>query len=246
MNLRLDHDSAVPLHAQVEDVLRELIRDPDYQEGKLLPPEEEMAARFGISRNTLRAGINRMVFEGLLVRRRGYGTVVAQPRVRASRMEAWGSFTREMEARGHQVETFRLNARVIRAPDAAARALGVKAGSPVVRLERIKGFQGERVVRFLSLLHPRTKLNVKDDFSRPLYELIEERSGLIPEHSHESMSAVAADATLARALDVAPGAPLLRRERRVTDPGDRPIEYAVNHYRSDRFLYTLSITRSTS
>lgn len=246
MMLRLDHSSAVPLHAQVEVVLRRLILDPEYQDGKTLPAEEEMAARFGISRNTIRAGINRLVYEGLLVRKRGYGTVVAKPVVRSSRMEEWGSFTREMELLGHQVSIFYLSAKRVSAPNKVANILALREGTSVLKLERVKGFQGERVVSFVSYLHPRTKLHEEDDFHRPLYELIEERSGVIPEHSHESITAVAADCTQGAALDVELGAPLLRRERRVTDSGDRPVEYAVNHYRSDRFVYHLNIKRVVS
>ena len=39
INLEIDHSSPVPLHKQVEILLRELIKSPDYQSGKLLPKE---------------------------------------------------------------------------------------------------------------------------------------------------------------------------------------------------------------
>jgi len=46
--LRIDHESSVPLHAQVEDMLRKLIEHPEYQNGKLLPNEVDIAKRLGI------------------------------------------------------------------------------------------------------------------------------------------------------------------------------------------------------
>ena len=72
--LRLHHDSPVPLHAQVERLLRELVRRPEYQKGQLLPDEVSLAMRLGVSRGTVRAGISKLVFEGVLERKPGIGT----------------------------------------------------------------------------------------------------------------------------------------------------------------------------
>ena len=53
----------MPLHAQVERLLRDLIREPAYREGRLLPDEVTLARRLGVSRNTVRAGIARLAFD---------------------------------------------------------------------------------------------------------------------------------------------------------------------------------------
>jgi GntR family transcriptional regulator len=246
MNISIDHDSPVPLHAQVEELLRNLIRAPAYQKGKLLQPEEELARQLGISRSTLRAGINRLVYEGLLVRRRGYGTVVTAPEIRTSRLEAWDSFTREMESKGHTVETFLLSVRRTRIPAEARRGLDLPTGNSVVTVERVKGFDGKPVVHFLSYLHPRLGLTGRENYGRPLYELLAECAHVQPERSHETLTAVSADEAMAEALNVPVGAPLLRRERCVTDQGRRPVEFAINHYRCDLFRYTLDIRRGGS
>jgi hypothetical protein len=55
--LRLDHRSAMPLHTQAGQLLRDLIRRPEYQSGALLPDEVALAARLGISRGTVRLAI---------------------------------------------------------------------------------------------------------------------------------------------------------------------------------------------
>jgi DNA-binding GntR family transcriptional regulator len=49
---------------------------------------------------------------------------------------------------------------------------------------------------------------------------------------------------MAEHLGVRPGTPLLQRVRRVLDAASRPIEFALNHYRSDRFEYTLHLQRN--
>ena len=76
----IDQKSAVPLHAQVRELLRAFIRKPEYQGGALLPDEVTLANRLGVSRGTLRAGIAKLVDEGLLERKAGRGTRVTRAR----------------------------------------------------------------------------------------------------------------------------------------------------------------------
>ena len=67
MSFSIDHKSALPLHAQVENLLRELIASDEYKKGKFLPNEVSFAKQLGISRNTVRQATNKLVYEGLLV-----------------------------------------------------------------------------------------------------------------------------------------------------------------------------------
>lgn len=69
-SFKLDHNSGLPLHYQVEQLLREMIQEPEYQDGKLFPKEVDMAKMLGISRNTIRQATNRLEHENLLVRKR--------------------------------------------------------------------------------------------------------------------------------------------------------------------------------
>lgn len=78
MKLELDPNSSKPLHLQAEELLRTMIQQEEYRgKGKLLPNEVELSKALNISRNTLRQAINKLVFEGLLIRKKGYGTTVA-------------------------------------------------------------------------------------------------------------------------------------------------------------------------
>ena len=82
---RLDHESPLPLHAQAEQVLRELIQQPGQRAAGLLPDEVSLSRSLGISRNTLRAAIGRLVAEGRLERKAGVGTRVTEPKVQSGR-----------------------------------------------------------------------------------------------------------------------------------------------------------------
>jgi DNA-binding GntR family transcriptional regulator len=76
--MKIDPNSSKPLHLQAEEILRRLIEENDYKNGKLLPSETDMSKQLNISRNTLRQAINKLVIEGLLIRKKGVGTKVAK------------------------------------------------------------------------------------------------------------------------------------------------------------------------
>ena len=61
MKISIDHNSAIPLYLQIENQLRNIIREPEYKKGKMLPNEVDLSKQLGISRNTLRQAINNLV-----------------------------------------------------------------------------------------------------------------------------------------------------------------------------------------
>ena len=69
----IDHNSVLPLHHQVEDMLRRLIQDPEYKDGKLLPNEVDIAKKLGISRNTVRQATNKACLRAIAREKKGRG-----------------------------------------------------------------------------------------------------------------------------------------------------------------------------
>ena len=105
MRYAIDHKSSYPLHKQAETLLRKMILEEEYQNGKALPNEVEMAKKLAISRTTLRQAINTLVSEGLLIRKKRVGTKVAPAPV-SSRSNNWLSFSQEMKIRGIPIKNY--------------------------------------------------------------------------------------------------------------------------------------------
>ena len=238
----LDRGSALPLHAQIECELRQMIALPEFQNGAIFPDELTLANRFGVSRGTVRAALTRLVSQRLLERRAGVGTRVL-PASAESSIGAWRSFSEEMARRNIKVETFSLDVRRQAAPERVARSLQVSQGSEVLQLDRVRGWDGQPVLHSRSWFHPRLRLRETIDFARPLYTLLQEETGAVAESAREEFSAVLAPATLARFLKVKNGDPLLLRCHTVFDTGKRPMEFAEVHYVSARFTLTLDLKR---
>ncbi len=242
MNLKIDHSSPVPLHAQVENLLRELIELPEYRDGGFLPKEVELAGKLGISRNTLRQATNKLEYEGLLIRKKGIGTRVAQKSM-TTQLQLWHSFTQEMNDRGIKFRNFDLRTEWIEVEEKIASFFNINLNTVVFKLSRLRGDEEGPFVYFESYFHPRTGLTGNEDFTRPLYEIMENDYHVVPSLSKERIKARLASGIMAKRLQIKKGEAVLVRERFVFDPGDRPLEYNIGFYRADRFTYSIDIKR---
>lgn len=242
MRLSIDHKSPIPLHAQVEELVREMIKSPEYQGNALLPNETSLAKQLGISRNTLRQAFNKLVYEGLLVRKKGVGTRVADKNV-STKANNWLSFSQEMKASGIEIINFDLQVSWVEADDEMADFFNIETGKKILKLERVRGRAEYPFVYFVSYFHPRIGLSGKEDFRRPLYEILEKDYSVIVKLSKENISAELAGKQIGEILGVDPSSPILKRKRFVFDPGGRPVEYNLGYYRADSFTYTIESER---
>jgi GntR family transcriptional regulator len=237
MKLSIDHKSHVPLHIQAETLLRSIIADPQYADGKLLPNEVDLAKQLAISRTTIRQALNKLVYEGLLIRKKGIGTKVSTSSV-SSKSNNWLSFSQEMKARGIPIKNFELHVSWVLPPESIANFFEISTDKKILKLERLRGKPEGPFVYFVSYFHPRVGLTGEEDFKRPLYEILEKDHMVIANLSQEEISAKAADKFIAGKLEVEQGSPILFRKRFVFDQGDRPIEYNLGYYKADSFIYT--------
>jgi GntR family transcriptional regulator len=242
IDFSVDHKSSIPLHVQVESLLRKMIDSPEYQNGKLLPKEVELAKRLGISRNTIRQATNKLEHENLLTRKKGVGTRAVKNTV-ATKLSNWLSFSEEMHNKGMEFKNYDLKVSWIKADEEIAEALQIEKGKNVLKLERLRGLDKGPFVYFISYFHPRVGLTGKEDFTRHLYEILEQDYATMPSVSKEKITAIAANPTLEKKLNIKKGVPVLFRKRLVCDPGDRPIEYNLGYYRADSFVYEIDIKR---
>ncbi len=242
MELIIDHNSPIPLHFQVEELLRKMIELPEYKNGGFLPKEVELAKRLGISRNTIRQATNKLEYKGLLIRKKGVGTKVAENTV-STNLNSWHSFTQEMSEKGVDFVNFQIETKWVKADTTIASFMQIPEQTEVLCLIRLRGFEDGPFVYFESYFHPRIGLTGKEDFSRPLYDIIERDYHVVPVLSREKIRAKSSSAITAKRLRIKRGDPVLVRERLVYDPGNRPVEYNIGFYIAEKFTYSIDIKR---
>ncbi len=241
MKLSIDHNSAIPLYLQAEQLLREMIVMPKYLEGKLLPNEVAMSKELGISRNTLRQATNKLVYEGLIFRKKGVGTIVSKSV--DSKAKNWMSFTQEMESKGISVVNYDIAHAWVTPETRILNSLGLAEGTKVLKMERLRGGEDGPFVYFISYFHPRIGLTGEEDFNRQLYSILQNDYSIIAKLSKEEITAQACTQKLATKLKINVGDPILVRKRIVYDPGKRPIEYNIGYYRANSIVYTVESER---
>jgi GntR family transcriptional regulator len=239
----IDHKSKLPLHVQVEEHIRKLISLEKFKNGAFLPKEVELANRLGVSRNTIRQATNKLENEGLILRKKGVGTKVAEKKGLLTGLDHWYSFTKEMQDRGIRVTNLQIKVEWVTVNETIRNFFHSGSDKKILKLSKLKGEEsGEPIVYFESYFHPRIGVSENDEFDRPLYGMLEEKYGVVVHRSYENISARAAGA-LGKKLNVEASFPVLYRERFVYDIGDRPVEYNIGYYRSDRFTYSIDIQK---
>ena len=227
-----------PKYRQLQGVLSELIAT-ELNPGDRVPSERELMARFAVSRATVRQAIDALERDGLLERRHGSGTFVAERRV-TSRLHL-ASFSQDMARRGLVPTTQLLSAERIGADDEVAAALGLSPGAPVAHLERLRSADG-RPMAYEVGDYPLIRLPglLEEDLTGSVYDLLQRRYRRAPEGGEQLLWAQAASSALARALEVESGAALLVFRRTSLSRGE-PIERTTSWYRADRYRISMQL-----
>ena len=207
-----------------------------------LPKEVTLSNKLGVSRNTLRQAINKLVTEGLIERKKGVGTKVVTRKI-ATRLDNWISFTKEMRNQGIDVVNHLVRIALVTPEDKVYEVLSVAKNKKIWKLEKIRGSGTAKYLYSVSYFHPRIGITGKEDFNIPLYELLENNHDIIVSVSKEKLRAIKADSNITSLLNIDKNMPILKRERLVCDRGDRPVEYNVVYYNTDYFTYDIDIKR---
>jgi GntR family transcriptional regulator len=231
-----------PLYAQAVDALKRLINEEPYLPGEQLPTEGALADLLGISRTTLRMAMGHLELEGMVARRQGIGTFVAENSVDIREgMESLTSLQLLAKAAGLQTETISREVRILSAGDEWTDAVGTELGATMSQVQCTISIEG-RPVAFMRTLAPETWADPDDleNASGSLLEFLIAQNDPAPNHTHSKIRAVPADLFLAGQLEVPEGEALLYLiETYFTASGD-PIALSHNYFVSDRFGFYIS------
>src|SRR3954469_271145 len=109
--------------------------------GTAIPSERQPRADLGVSRLTVRAALDDLAREGYLVRRRGSGTYVQQPKI--SQELTMTSFSEDMRRRGMAPSSTTLSLTRELAGSRLGRFLNVSPGDEIVVVKRLRLADGE-------------------------------------------------------------------------------------------------------
>ncbi|NML52619.1 GntR family transcriptional regulator [Streptomyces sp. R302] len=227
-------------HEQIAAELRRAIQREEYPVGAHLPAETELAARYGVSRGTVRQAVAALTAEGLIGSRQGARRVVLAGG-RSQSFAELRSFAQWARSMGREA-TGRVVAQEYRpaTPQDAAR-LQLSEGVALLNVLRVRGLDGEPVLVertvYADWISPAVELLAPDCAS--VTQRLYDETGLVFAHGEHVIDAVSAGARDAELLAVRRTSPLLRVRRVTTTHDGRPVEWSDDRYRPDAVSFSV-------
>jgi GntR family transcriptional regulator len=231
--IQIDRASPVPLYHQLAEQLIAAISDGTLRPGDPFENEQAMSDRLSLSRPTVRRAISELVNKGLLVRRRGIGTTVANQMVH--RKAELTSLYDDLEREGRTPHTDVLSLQCDVQDARAAEALGLPPGTPVVAIVRLRYAGDVPLAIMRNWLPPAMNdLTVEALQKEGLYALLRAR-GIRPSVARQRIGARNATAEERRTLHLTKAEPLVTMTRSAYDADGSPVEFGDHCYRADQY-----------
>lgn len=231
-----------PLYQQIKGLILQGLQQGEWKPGEVIPSEIELAGRYRVSQGTVRKAIDELASEHLLVRRQGKGTFVATHAEQQVQYRFLRLYPDQGAADGEgPAQRDFVDCRRQRATAEVARALGLRAGDPVLQSRRLLRFAGVPTILedlwlpggpFKGLTAERLM-----DYHGPMYALFESEFEVRMVRAEEKIRAVLPDPAQAALLEVTAATPLLSVERIAYTYNDVPMELRRGLYRTDSHHY---------
>ena len=223
---QVSKSSPTPLYYQLFSLLKARILDGTLALGLRLPPEEQLADLFKVSRITAKRAMDDLAAEGLVERQRGRGThVIFQYSPRPAGAPLTGMLQEiERTVGNSSAQILDYGMRV--PPQEIREDLRLADGETALHLLQVRERDGMKFGHYSSWT---ARMDMPADpaiFENTPRLSYYRQQGLEVSHATQTLSAVSADASVADALDVAEGNPLLsltRRSYQKTGTGDEQI-----------------------
>jgi len=229
-----------PAYQRIRNVIWQRIDLGELKPGDAVDSERELAKIHEVSLMTARHALAELEHEGLVERRRGSGTFVAQPKIHFNKLTG---FTEQMASRNLSPRSLVLSCSVINSEHEISARLGLPAASRLLMVKRLRQAAHEPFALETCYLSAEDFSDVaRAPLERgSLFAVLEREHGIQLAHADEEIDATPADPKTAELLAIPRGAPLLRIRQVIFSTQGKAVLYVIGLYRSDR--HTLRIRR---
>jgi GntR family transcriptional regulator len=241
---RLREAPGTALYRRIANLLTEDIASGVLEPGHRLPSEQQLAEHYGVARMTARHALEQLAADGLISRRHGLGTFVANSKI-VRRVTGMTGFFEDLKARGMTPVSRILRLETTPAGPRLAVRLGILENEPLVHLLRLRLANDEPAALTSAWLKAELCGAVmhSDLVHRSLYAILEEDCHLSLGHAEQRVEARRASREAAQWLCVRAGSPLLYVERLTYLSDNRLVGVTETLYRSDHYALTSVVYR---
>ena len=243
----LKRDAPVPLYYQLKGLLLQQIAGGTWEVGVTIPSETDLATKFGVSRATVRQALMELVQSGHLHRIQGKGTFVTEPKVEP--IGALTSFSENMEAAGLVPKRNTLVAEWRNLAEGVAEDLQQAPGRAFY-VERLL-IANDVPLALQKAWYPAWLVNGKEDLftkrmldQQSLYEILQAKCGVVLDTADETIDVLMPDEQERELMGLPKDMPVMQIHRNTYDRTGRTIEAVNLLFRSDRYRYRVTLSRS--
>lgn len=232
-------DITIPLYQQLYDTIMAKIRSGEYPVGAMIPSEAQLSKMYGISRVTVRSGIQRLCNDHILEKKHGKGTFVTMP-VYMDTISEEGSFTKSCLKMGKTPSTRIISKGMVLAEPWVSSHLGVKEGEEVICIKRLRLVDGAPSIIEEDYFHSELKVILKEDIEHnPLMDIIKKRTGKTAGSFNDVMDIRHATKEQGELLGCVTGTPLLCVSQSVLADQSQILYFNQQYIRTDIYKFTV-------
>jgi GntR family transcriptional regulator len=211
--------------------------------GRAIPSERQLSQDLGVSRLTVRAAIDELSREGYLVRRRGSGTFVSEPKI--AQELTMSSFSEEMTRRGMKPGSRTLSLEVKHAGAYLGRCLHVSPSERIVVAKRLRLADDETMaIETLHVPEPLVPGLTREDFDKTsFYDLLTQRYGIEIVGGSQTIEPTVTNEEESEVLGVPLHSPAFQFERTTRSEDGTIVEFVRSIYRGDRYRLVTELSR---
>jgi GntR family transcriptional regulator len=246
MKKTINKQSRIPFYYQLAEILREIIEASALgDETELLPSENELVRQYHVSRATVRQALSLLEREGLVYKAKGKGTFIAKHRVRYP-LTQFVSTTEDMERRGWKPGVEVISFEEIETYSPITESLRLNEADTVYELCRLRQGNADPVGIQWAYLPAKCCSGLIDlDLTTSLVQVMENEFGIIFWSAHEILRARLPTEFEAEKLQIPRNLPIIYMERITFAVDGTPVEFLQSVWRSDKYEYEFSLTRTS-
>jgi GntR family transcriptional regulator len=226
-----------PISSQIENILLERIQEGKYTPDVIFPSEAELCLEFNVSRATVRTAISALSAKGLLIRRPGKGTFLAQSLRLDSGLERLESVLSIARRQGLKPEIKGLSVSVIKADETIATKLACTVDQPITLIQRTI-FVEKKAYSLHQDYVPNKFLvpsQISSNFDGSVLDLLKLHHSPPLKEAVTEITSINANQEQSSQLGVSPNDALILLRETVYDEGLEIVSYSENFFVPDRF-----------
>ena len=243
----INKQSHIPYYAQLAEILRGIIRDSlSAKETEFLPSENELVSTYQVSRATVRQALSLLEREGLVHKAKGKGTFITKHRVRYP-LTTLLPTTEDMQRRGWKPGVKVLSFGEVDTHAPITESLQLDPDDSLYELCRLRLGNDQPVGLQWAYLPVKVCPGlIEHDLATSMTRIMEEECGVIFWSAQDFLRARLPTEYEAEHLQIPITLPVIYMERITFTPEGRPVEFLQSVWRSDKYEYEFSLTRSAS